>query len=157
LLSAALILLITLLPQLATASSVVPTSYPVLLFSRNQAPEPGVFAVHGEGFSPGGSVYLSVTSTNLPELSESFWTVATSAVYGPNGSQDPANGYIAAGEIDEWIAVTGETVYGPNGSQDPANGYRESGAAFCNGNIEVQAFDSESRTWSNQVRVILSC
>ena len=156
-LSAALILFITLLPQLATASSVAPTSSPALHLVRNRSPDPGVFAIHGEGFSAGGSVYLSITSTGRPDLSESFWTVATSAVYGPNGSQDPANGYVAAGVIDERIVLESDTVFGPNGSQDPANGYRESTAGFCLGNIIVQAFDQDSHSWSNRVSVNLTC
>jgi hypothetical protein len=156
-LSAALILFLTLLPHLATASSVVPTLNPVLLIARNDPPQPGVFSIHGEGFSPGGSVYVSVTSTAYPAASESFWTVATTAVYGPNGSQDPANGYVAAGEIDERIVLETETVYGPNGSQDPAQGYRPADAAICPGQLQIQAFDSETRTWSNRVNALHSC
>jgi len=155
-LGAALILCAGLLPQPATAS-VVTAPHPVLLFVPNLQAQAGVFTIRGEGFSPGGSVYLSVNSTAYPGVSESFWTVATTAVYGPNGSQDPANGYVAAGVIDERIVLESETVYGPNGSQDPANGYREGGAAICPGQLQVQAFDSETRAWSNRVSAIHLC
>ncbi len=158
-LNAVLILLVALIPQFATAASVVQTPYPALLSARIVSPQTGLFTIHGEGFSPGGSVYVSVVGNGNDSTgaSQSFWTVATSAVYGPNGSQDPANGYVAAGVIDEQISVTGETVFGPNGSQDPANGYREASDVTCLGHFDVQAYDNDSHTWSNQVSITLSC
>ena len=155
-LGAALILCAGLLPRPTTAS-LVTAPHPVLLFAPNRPTQPGVFSIHGEGFSPGGSVYLSVVSTADPTMAESFWTVASSAVYGPNGSQDPANGYVAAGVISERIVLEDTTVYGPNGSQDPANGYREANDGICPGQLQVQAFDSETRTWSNRVSATHPC
>lgn len=129
---------------------------PVLLFVPSDPFRTGTFVVHGEGFTPGGSVYISIDGAHDEDASESFWTVASTGAYGPNGSQDPAQGFARAGEIHELIVVSDVTTYGPNGSQDPARGFHGANTTAC-GNVQVQAFDADSRTWSNQVQLDHPC
>jgi len=136
---------------------VVPAPSSILLSASVEKVLPGTLRVQGEGFTPGGGVYISLVGSGLAAYSDSFWTNASEAIYGPHGSQDPARGYVAAGAIDEQVSFNSGPTYGPNGSQDPAQGYHEGRISFCFGTVEVQAFDAETRTWSNQVRVDLMC
>jgi hypothetical protein len=87
-------------------------------------PQAGLLAVEGERFSPGGLVYIAMYDRWGVDVYQHFWTVASHGSFGPNGSQDPALGYVPAGTVNEVIALYPAATYGPNGSQDPAHGYQ---------------------------------
>lgn len=79
--------------------------------------------VAGKGFTSGGLVYIALFDQWGKALQETRWTTASPAVYGLNGSMDPALGYAEGGRINEEFAQFRATIYGPHGSQDPAQGY----------------------------------
>jgi hypothetical protein len=115
-----LLLLVSLLPQAAAGAQ---STAPILSHARTTAPVSTLLLIEGHGFTPGGLVYLAVYDRWGVENHAHVWTVASPAVFGPNGSADPALGYVPAGTIQETIDLFAATVYGPNGSQDPALGY----------------------------------
>ena len=55
----------------------------------------GAITVTGRGFTPGGRVYVALYDVWGAKLYGKRWTYASAAAYGPNGSQDPAAGYVA--------------------------------------------------------------
>jgi hypothetical protein len=96
---------------------------PALLPGAIVSPLTGVAVIHGEGFSPGGIVYLAIYDRWGLDEQQHVWTVATDGALGPDGSVDPARGYASVGTVSEVISIIPEDTYGPNGSQDPAQGY----------------------------------
>lgn len=112
--------LLAFAPSFATAQE-QSASVPLLL-DGSAASAPGSARVTGHNFTPGGAVYLALYDQWGMELHETHWVTASVTTFGPNGSQDPANGYVQGGTIDGMLGII-EPVYGPNGSQDPANGY----------------------------------
>jgi hypothetical protein len=124
---------------------------PVLTRAAVLTSEPGRISVTGEAFTPGGEVYLAIYDTWGDALHETRWTTASPAIYGTNGSMDPARGYVIGGSLTQsfgglcgesvmvrafdqgsgawsnWLDLTPITtasaIYGPNGSMDPARGY----------------------------------
>src|SRR5262249_13957985 len=56
---------------------------------------PGSIAVSGRYFTPGGRVYVALYDVWGATLYETRWTDAAASNFGPNGSQDPAVGYVA--------------------------------------------------------------
>jgi hypothetical protein len=94
---------------------------------------PGTMLVTGEHFTPGGAVYVGFYDAWGMQLLEPRWVTASATVYGPDGSQDPALGFIRGGTINEVFGAD-YVVYGPNGSQDPARGFRRIDAS-----LEVQS------------------
>jgi len=160
LLAATTILLLALLPMTSGPASaqVLPNQ---LFLSATILPDPPSMAViHGDGFTPGGLVRIVFSDGAGEVTTRSLWTEASEAAYGPHGSQDPARGYVPAGTVSLAIPLEGTTVYGPNGSQDPAQGYsaglQSFAFALCDHSIGIQAYDSESRTWSSQVELAAS-
>jgi hypothetical protein len=147
------------IPAGAHTQLTLPTLVPVTIV----APPSGLVAIQGEGFSPGGLVTIAVYDGEGEDMRQHVWTVASAAVHGPNGSADPAQGYAAAGSIDEVIAIAPDTVYGPNGSQDPAQGYsggdhaRGGSTGSCSQDLIVRGYDQRTSTWSNPIDVIVSC
>ena len=105
----------------ADRAQLSPTASP-LLIDVSAAQSPGSVIVTGHGFTPGGEVYIALYDQWGMQLHETRWINASQTVYGPNGSQDPAAGFVEGGSANETFGTL-ETVYGPNGSQDPANGY----------------------------------
>jgi hypothetical protein len=112
---------------------------------------PGAIDVTGDGFTPGGRVYVALYDIRGTRLNETRWTAASPTVYGRDGSQDPAAGFAPGGALAErfanlcgatplvraydeaterrsnWLDVD-TTEFGPahfadNGSADPARGY----------------------------------
>ncbi len=71
---------------------------------------PGTIIVAGRVFTPGGQVYLALYDQWGTELYETRWVAATQSFYGPNGSLDPALGYIEGGIVQEAFAGLCETV-----------------------------------------------
>jgi hypothetical protein len=136
----------------ARASSVTAAEPgPVLTSAAVLASEPGMISVTGEAFTPGGEVYLALYDTWGTALHETRWITASPEIYGPNGSMDPARGYVSGGSLTQsfgglcgesvmvrafdqasgawsnWLDLalftTPSAIYGPNGSMDPARGY----------------------------------
>jgi hypothetical protein len=112
---------------------------------------PGSITLTGDGFTPGGRVYVALYDVWGAKLYETRWTAASLAVYGRNGSQDPATGFAPGGALAErfanlcgatpmvraydeaterwsnWLDVDTSAFriahFGADGSADPANGY----------------------------------
>ncbi|MEJ7901812.1 MAG: hypothetical protein WKF63_08175 [Thermomicrobiales bacterium] len=112
---------LTGLPGSTAAQSA--STLPVISNAVASTVAPGAIEVSGERFSPGGLVYVALYDQWGATLHETRWVASSSTVYGANGSQDPAQGFVAGGRIDESFAHFRQTVYGANGSQDPAQGY----------------------------------
>lgn len=134
---------------------------PTLLPSSVVAAPSGMATIHGKGFSPGGPVEITIRDHQDADTQWSVWTVAPTAVYGPNGSADPARGYVEAGVVDEVISIAPNTVFGPNGSQDPARGYIVTGSNAAAGELHgqdliVSAYDVRTSIWSNPILVVAS-
>ena len=99
------------------------SALPVLSGAVVSTIAPGAIEVSGERFSPGGLVYIALYDGWGTALHETRWVASSPTVYGVNGSQDPAQGFVEGGRIEEAFAAYRESVFGPNGSQDPAQGY----------------------------------
>ena len=125
---------------------------PVLTGVVASARSPGTVAVAGEGFTPGGGVYVALYDRWGAAPRETRWTAASRAAHGPNGRADPARGFRRGGGLSEafgvacgaeaaaraydgatarwsnWLDVDPAAArparYGPNGSADPALGFR---------------------------------
>lgn len=121
--------------QLAHASGAqtLPIASPLLTRAAAIQRLPGTMLVAGENFTPGGAVYVGFYDAWGRQLHEPRWVTASATVYGPDGSQDPALGFIRGGTITEVFGAS-YVVYGPDGSQDPARGFSRVDAA-----PEVQA------------------
>lgn len=147
----------------ASATAQVTTPSPAL--SRVTMVSPfGTATVSGEGFTPGGLVRLVIHDLSGIGPDVDVWLVSTAgaiditfpyltnATYGPNGSQDPAQGYVPATFADRLLVTE---VFGPNGSQDPAQGYASSSMSWRGAcpNLLVNGWDSRTDTWSNALEV----
>jgi hypothetical protein len=139
----------TVLPAVAAPSGGRPG--PVLMSAMAA---PGTVLVSGGGFTSGGRVFVAVYDAWGTAPVATLWTNASPAIFGVDGSQDPAAGFVPGGLVlvnisfagpcgtapmaraydvstRTWSAVLdadtrglGTPVYGPDGSQDPAQGYR---------------------------------
>ena len=187
-LAAALLFMLALAPLSLILVGAQPVSANPLLVNASIVSRPsGQIAIHGEGFSPGGIVYIAVFDRSGQDVQYNAWAVATEAVYGPNGSSDPAQGYVAAGTINEVISLDSSPVYGPHGSQDPAWGFngviplvptatygphgsQDPAQGYDDGtrpplaldigcvqHLSVQAFDARALSWSNRLEVVAGC
>lgn len=149
------------LAGLPVPAAAQPGALPILSSAVASAVSPGTIEVSGERFSPGGLVYIEVYDEWGTTLRETRWVASSPTVHGPNGSQDPARGYVAGGEIRESFEQVRQTVYGPNGSQDPAQGYVRGDAPTmespCDGPMMVQAYDRRLAAWSNMLEVESGC
>jgi hypothetical protein len=90
---------------------------------------PALFTVTGTGFTPGGAVYLAVYDQMGARLYETRWITAGAAVYGANGSADPAAGFRPGGDL------------------------REAFADLCGANAMMRALDQRTATWSNWLQI----
>jgi hypothetical protein len=113
----------------ADAPAPARSSGPVLTAVLASAAQPGSISVSGEGFTPGGDVYVAIYDTWGAELHETRWTTASIAAYGPSGSLDPALGYHAGGRVSE------------------------SFAGLCGNAIMLRAFDRQAAVWTNLLDV----
>ncbi len=119
---------------------------------------PGSIVVSGQNFTPGGTVYIAMYDQWGMQLYPTRWVFASTPVFGPNGSQDPAQGYVRGGSIREVFTDT-PAIYGPNGSQDPANGYVAASSAgnLCGATAMIRAFDRQTSVWSNLLDIDAGC
>ncbi len=136
---------------------------PVLLNAIPSSIAPGTIEVAGEGFTAGGLVYITLDDEWGTTLRQDRWTTASPTVYGAHGSQDPAQGFTAGGDIEESFPPFRQTAFGPNGSQDPARGYVAGDgqmtppAGACDGPLVVRALDQRTASWSNLLDVEPGC
>ena len=147
----ALVLVSVLIGGTRSAPTLAAPGRPTLTNATALVSEPGMISVTGEAFTPGGEVYIALYDTWGAALHETRWISASQPIYGPNGSQDPARGFISGGNLSEslsglcgqsvmaraydqgtgawsnWLDLTqvaaASAIYGPNGSADPARGY----------------------------------
>lgn len=151
-------LLILEIPGAFARDSQVPVAAsPILIDALAVTPE-GSVMVMGRNFTPGGEVYIALYDQWGKQLHETRWVTASDAVYGPNGSQDPATGFSRAGTINAILGAS-EAIYGPNGSQDPARGY-VAGASFpslCGAEVMARAYDEQTDTWSDLLDINADC
>ena len=136
---------------------------PVLRATLTNPPAVGLIAVRGDGFTPGGLVSIVLYDRWGQHLYAPVRTVASVGQYGPNGSADPANGYVAPGTIDSLVDFLPGETFGPNGSADPANGYSRGHAASiaaglpCGSELMVRANDARTGTWTDLVDIAVAC
>jgi hypothetical protein len=73
---------------------------------------PGTVLIQGHDFTPGGdvTVYILAYSQGGMDLLEARSVVAADAIYGPNGSADPALGYVPGGTFSETFRSLCETI-----------------------------------------------
>ena len=123
---------LTVLGAAAPATQAVST-LPTLTDAFATTSESGMVTVSGEGFSPGGQVYVALYDRWGATLHETRWVTASATVYGRDGSADPAAGYHRGGTVDEVFAH------------------------LCDATPMVRAYDRETATWSNWLDVNPGC
>jgi hypothetical protein len=87
--------------------------------------------ITGSWFTPGGRVYVVLLDQWGVTLGPHRWVTASEPIYGPNGSTDPTNGYVAGGLI------------------------RETFEYACGSELLLMALDGASNTWSATMPVPL--
>ncbi len=146
-------------PAAAQQSGILPVLHSVL----TTPPSAGLVVVHGTGFTPGGLVSIVLYDSWGHDAYVPVRTVASLGQFGPNGSADPAHGYVAPGSIADLLDLASDTVYGPNGSLDPASGYVSGGsnagtaALRCNAELMVRAYDHRTGTWTDTIDIVAEC
>lgn len=100
-------------------------------------PRPGVFTVAGQGFTPGGRVYLAIYDPMGAKLYETRWVTATPAIRGVG--HVPGDGPRAQPVVD------------------PGGAVRETFANLCGATAMMRALDSATATWSNGLAVEPAC
>ena len=116
-----------------TSATRLVSPVPTLTDAVATTPESGMVTVSGEGFSPGGQVYVALFDRWGATLHETRWVTASPTVYGRDGSADPAAGLHRGGTLDEVFAH------------------------LCDSTPMVRAYDQETATWSNWLDVNPGC
>lgn len=186
--AAGLLFMLALLPLSITPVGAQPILSNSLSIQAAIVPDQSnLLALRGDGFSPHGLVFIAISDPSGSGMNQHLWTVASNAVYGPNGSMDPAQGYVAGGTVSQVISFDASSTfvtngsddpywgadiaipfpptatYGPNGSQDPAQGYDDGSRPSlvmdigCTNYLAAQAYDAETETWSRQSLVDVGC
>lgn len=93
----------------------------------------GNTAVTGINFTPGGSVYIAIHDQWGDVLLHVLESDVGADVYGPNGSADPALGYIRGGEVTATLDIP------------------------CGAHALVRIYDAESALWSNWLDIDPDC
>jgi len=100
------------------------------------APMPGApdtIVLSGQGFTPGGRVYVAIYDQMGAHLYPTRWIAASAAAYGPDGSTDPALGYRPGGTLHEVFTH------------------------LCGATAMVRAYDESTVTWSNWMNFEVNC
>lgn len=176
----AVFFVLALLPLSLGLASAQPVPSTPLLIQAALLPAPmEQITVVGDGFSPGGIVYITVTDRAGADVRFNGWTIASTGAYGPHGSTDPSLGYVEAGTINDVVQLDSSLVFGPHGSQDPARdtnfsvptadygsvadqdrpqtGTSTTQDSLCDFNLEVQAFDAQTLIRSDRIEVNSNC
>jgi hypothetical protein len=139
--------LFTLLLQgpVSTATAQVTGSAPVLSVATPVVLPSTLIVVQGQGFTPGGLVYVAIYDRWGEHLHEHVWAIAGHGHLGVSGSHDPNLGYVPAGTLDVVIdhASPGED--------------EETGGISCGRDLMVRAYDQQAAAWSNLLDVTARC
>jgi hypothetical protein len=157
-----LLFLVSFNPILTPAAGAQPVAaLPVLRSALTTSLSLGQIAVHGDGFTPGGLVSIVLYDRWGQDVYAPVRTVASVGQFGPNGSSDPAQGYVAPGTLSHHLDLTTDATYGPNGSADPAQGYvpgeAVAGTFACGQELMVRALDYRTSTWTNLLDFAAPC
>jgi hypothetical protein len=85
--------------------------------------------VTGSWFTPGGRVYIELLDQWGVMEGPDRWVTASEEIFGPNGSEDPAEGYVSGGTLHESFEYP------------------------CGSEFLLLALDATDNTWSSVVRV----
>lgn len=99
----------------------------------------GDLVIRGQGFTAGGRVQIVIVDQQGNTEHESVWISADDNATNP-------------GTLFLTMHISGTTVYGPNGSQDPANGYSaglDMPGLIDADSILVRAFDERTNTFTS--------
>jgi hypothetical protein len=114
---------------IGTGGAGATTAGPTLKGTAAVAGLPGSIAVTGDGFTPGGRIYVALYDLWGAKLLGTRWTAASPTVYGRDGSIDPAAGFAAGGALAVRFA------------------------GLCGATPMVRAYDEATETWSNLLDV----
>jgi hypothetical protein len=118
-------------PAGTTAQVAVPL--PVLTSVADSMSAPDAILVTGQGFTPGGDVFIAVHDPWGERSYETRWTTASQPVFDMLGHDDPMLGYRRGGLVVE------------------------SFNHLCGQQVMVRAYDQATRSWSNVVDFAGSC
>jgi hypothetical protein len=146
----------------STATGQVIRSMPVLSIAAAEGPPATMVRVAGEGFTPGGRVYIAVYDRWGVDVYENVWTTAADGTEQVTGNQDHNPGDALPGTVDEVVALVSIAVDGPNETQDPDQdfmpGVDQPIIGFtCGRDLMVRAYDQQIATWSNLLDVTALC
>ncbi len=109
------------------------TPGPVLTGAACTSEGHGVLMVTGEQFTPGGEVAVGLFMPDKPDPAVIRAIRASQAIFGPNGSTDPARGFQRGGFVGIGLG------------------------SWCQEARMVRAYDFQRGTWSNGLNVDLRC
>lgn len=95
-------------------------------------------------------VVTDITGATLHE--PVWTVAARGAPFGDDGIYSGVTGYGVAGAVYVVLDLSDTAIYGPNGSQDPANGYdpgTDLALLKLTSSIQVRALDEQTSTWSS--------
>lgn len=119
----------------------------------------GSVRVTGDGFSPGGRVYVVLYDQWGQQLHENRWVTASATIDRIDGT---GYGSVQGGMIDETLGSSG-TIAGPHGNQDPVNQYiagnpkNEVALNLCGTAVMVRAYDAQTEAWTSMLDVDPGC
>lgn len=106
---------------------------PVLSNGSPSPPVAGEVDVRGSDFTPGGRVFVAIYDRWDQTHFASRWIRAAAATYGPNGSHDPAIGYVRGGDISASFILP------------------------CKSSPMVRAYDEQTGFWTTVMDVSPGC
>ena len=135
---------------------------PVLSIATTVRPPATMVRVAGQGFTPGGRVYIAVYDRWGVDVYTNIWTTATDGSEGVTDSQNSNPGEAQVGSVDAVFALVPIVVHGPNESQDPDQdfmpGVDQPIIGFtCGRDLMVRAYDQQLAAWSNLLDVTAQC
>lgn len=130
------------------------SALPILAGTAATNPPSSLIMLNGYGFTPAGRVYIAFYDQWGVKLQETRWVTASSTVLGSDGSDSIYTGSSSGGTITEAFGASA-AVYGANGSQDPANGYVAASLSgdLCGIETMVRAYDQQTARWSSLLDV----
>jgi hypothetical protein len=114
------------------AAAQVSAPLPVLT-SVTSAVNPPALVIRGEGFTPGGNVFLAIYDPSGEPSHVTRWTTASEPTFDMLGHDDPSLGYRPGGVVVEAF-------------EHP-----------CSPHINIGAYDEAKRTWTTIVDVVATC
>jgi len=129
---AALFVVITWFPLVPSSPIAAQASVPVLS-SGFDSGIPGAITIRGDGFTPGGRVFVAVLDPWGERSYGARWTVASEPTFDMLGHDDPALGYRPGGVVLERFEH------------------------LCGQEVMVRAHDQATRSWSNVVDIASAC